>query len=130
MQYCPIKEYAIIDLPEVLELVKQYLRQFSIKDKNVRYIDGTSVFKEEEYDLVISNYAFSELQRNVQEMYINKIISHSKKGFIIWNNLSWKRLGGYSLEEVLACINGSKIIPEDPQTGVENCIIVWGMKEE
>jgi len=35
-----------------------------------------------------------------------------------------------SLEEVLPCINGLKIIPEDPQTGVENCIIVWGMEEE
>lgn len=125
--FCPIEKYTVIDLPEVLELIRKYIKQFNIENKDINYIDGTSDFSETTYDLVISNYAFSEMEMNVQEVYLSKIICRAKTGFIIWNNLSADRLGGYSLEEVLARIPGAKTISEFPQTGTKNCIIVWGM---
>lgn len=124
--FCSIEEYTLIDLPEVLGLIRMYIKQFDIEDIDINYIDGTSDFSEAAYDLIISNYAFSEMQMNVQEVYLSKIISRAKKGFIIWNNLSAERLGGYSLEEILARIPGAKTISEIPQTGTKNCIIVWG----
>lgn len=120
----------LVDLPEVLELVKKYLNGFQDKDdKHVSYIDGTGEFEEFSSDLVISNYAFSELIRNVQDMYLEKIIKKSKRGYITWNSLSYKQMGGYSVKELLKKLpEGAKVIKEKPLTARGNCIIVWGLK--
>ena len=36
-------------------------------------------------DLVISNYAFSECERGMQEGYLQRIIRHSKAGYMVYN---------------------------------------------
>ena len=41
----------------------------------------------EQYDLVISNFAFSELSRKLQNIAMNKIIKKSNKGFMIINSI-------------------------------------------
>ena len=64
--------YHIIDLPEVCELQKKYC--------------GASCFTEPiglEYDLVISNYALSEIDDN--KLYIDKVLRKSKHGYITCN---------------------------------------------
>ena len=92
--YLKDRTYFLIDLPEVLELAQTYLKKFDV-DGKIRYIDGTKNLISEEYDLVISNYAFSELTRDVQEIYLEKVIAHSKAGYITWNSLSYNSFGGY-----------------------------------
>lgn len=87
MSYLRTVKYTLIDLPEVLQLMKSYLGKFEDGNR-MNYIDGTSKFEEDSYDLVISNYAISEMIKDVQEIYIEKIVCHAKRGFIIWNNLS------------------------------------------
>ncbi len=125
MSYLPDREYYLIDLPEVLELAEVYLSRFSIQGK-VNYIDGTQEFADRQYDLVISNYAFSELGRAVQDFYLEHVINHSKAGYMIWNSLSFKGTGkGYSVEELLARIEGSFVMEEQPLTAEDNCLIVW-----
>ena len=120
-----IKEYFLFDIPETLELAKKYLGKFGNGDK-FQFVDGTKVNVEKEYDLVISNYAFSELVRDVQEVYMEKVILKSKAGYITWNPGASQELGGYSVEELLKIIPGSSVVEERPLSGVGNCIIVWG----
>ena len=125
----PDAEYTLIDLPEVVGLAEKFLSHYDECKENIRYIDGGHIYVNDEYDLVISNYAFSELRREVQDMYIEKVISKSKRGYITWNFLSYKFLGGYSVDELLKIIPGSQRIEERPFTCQDNCIIIWGNKQ-
>lgn len=126
-----LESYSLFDLPEVLELAKKYLGKFGnyITD-NVKFVDGTRIEVDESYDFVMSNYAFSELIRDIQDIYLNKVILKSKAGYITWNSLSCDVLDGYSLEALLKKIPGSMVIPEEPLTKEKNCIIIWGYKPQ
>jgi hypothetical protein len=79
------------------------------------------------YDLVISNYAFSELPRSIQDVYLSKIILNSKKGYITFNEISPGYFNSYKREELIDIIPNSLIIEEKPLTHPKNCIIVWGV---
>ncbi|MDE7285845.1 MAG: putative sugar O-methyltransferase [Lachnospiraceae bacterium] len=122
-----IETYSLFDLPEVLALAKRYLGKFgkATIDK-VQFVDGTQIDAEGDYDFVISNYAFSELIRDIQDLYLRNVILKSKAGYMTWNTLSHDMLDGYSLEELLKKIPGSSTIAEVPLTKEGNCIILWG----
>lgn len=125
--YFSISKYSLFDLPEVLGLSRRYLNMFGNMDK-ISFVDGTKIMVEDDYDFVISNYAFSELVRDVQNIYLDKVILKSKAGYITWNSLSYDVLDGYSLDELLKLIPGSSVIAEEPLTAPNNCIIIWGNK--
>lgn len=130
MNFLPIQRYNLIDLPEVILLAEKFLTTLN-QQGDIRYIDGTHLYQNVPCDLVISNYAFSELTGATQEFYLDKIISKSKAGYITWNYSAMKSGGwqeGHELEEILSMIPGAQIIPEVPLTAPGNCIIVWGTK--
>ena len=120
--------YSFYDIPPVLELVKKFLNEIEVPG-NFRYLDGRDP-EISKPDLVVSNYAFSELNRGVQESYLNNVILNSSRGYITWNSLSADNLGGYSLAELLRLIPNSQILPERPCTAEQNVIIVWGGLKE
>lgn len=124
-----VEKYSLYDLPEVLGLAKRYLGKFgnNVTDR-VQFIDATNITEAGEYDFVISNYAFSELIRDVQDIYLEKVILNSKAGYMTWNSLSCDVLDGYTLDELLAKIPGSSVIEEKPLSATNNCIIIWGNK--
>lgn len=124
----PEAKYTLFDLPEVLGLDEKFLCKFKGCDKNIRYFDGRHIYSDDDYDLVISNYAFSELRREVQDVYIEKVILRSTRGYITWNSIAQNTFGGYSVSELLKVIPGSKRIDERPLTSPDNCIIIWGSK--
>ncbi len=64
--------YHIIDLPEVCELQRKYCQADC-------YTQPTG----QEYDLVISNYALSEIPDN--KLYIDEVVKRSKHGYITCN---------------------------------------------
>jgi putative sugar O-methyltransferase len=70
------KCYHIIDLPEVSDLQSRYLAGY----KGVKCLTKASG---EEYDLVISNYALSEIKDNND--YIDQVCMKSQSGFITCN---------------------------------------------
>ncbi|MCR5215849.1 MAG: putative sugar O-methyltransferase [Lachnospiraceae bacterium] len=126
--YVPgIQKYSLYDLPEVLGLAKKYLTKQGVAEK-FEFIDGTNIPGPGEYDFVISNYAFSELIRDVQDVYLNNVILHSKAGYMAWNSLSCDVLDGYTLQELLDKIPGATTIAEEPLSATNNCIIIWGNK--
>lgn len=121
-----LASYTLYDLPPVLNLTKKFLEKLTDNNKFI-FIDGRNP-ESTKSDLLISNYAFSELTREVQIMYLEKVISNSRMGYITWNELSFKELDGFSVEKLLSLIPGSKIISEEPLTYPNNVIIVWGTK--
>lgn len=76
--------YTMVDLAEVLALVQKYLSKLGVR--NIRYFPHDKVPDGGDYDLIISNSAFAECQRFVQDDYINKILKRAKKGFILYNS--------------------------------------------
>jgi putative sugar O-methyltransferase len=118
-----LSSYSIYDLPPVLDLSKKFIRVNEIPGK-FNYYDGRNITKLKS-DLVISNYAFSELRRDIQDEYISKVLLNSSRGYITWNPLSWRDLSGYSSEELIRIIPRSQIFQEKPLTYPGNNIIVW-----
>ncbi len=123
----PLKGYLAYDLPPVLALSKKFLGK-TLNSSSVEFLDGRNP-EARSSDLIISNYAFSELAREVQETYLKNVISNAKRGYITWNELAYKELGGYSIPELLSLIPGSKTLPEVPLTFANNVILVWGINE-
>ena len=123
--HLPLKQYWLFDLPEVLELAERFLDRID-PFEGIRYVNGKHIYNETDYDLVISNYAFSELTRAVQKMYLDKIILRSTAGYITWNSLSRDSLDGYSADELIRLIPNASVRQEEPLTHPNNLIIVWG----
>lgn len=123
----PKVTYTLIDLPEVLGLAERYLNNYDECKNNVRYVDGGHIYSDDNYDLVISEYAFSELRRDVQDMYFEKVILKSKRGYITCNNGPVKSFGGgYLIPEILERIPGSrKIEVRDVYKWTATGLIVW-----
>jgi hypothetical protein len=80
------RTYTIIDLVEPLALTHRFLRSFSIAD--IVLVDAMSVAdspRADEYDLVISNYAYSELRLELQELYYRRVLEGIARGYMMWN---------------------------------------------
>ncbi len=80
--YFTPKSYRIFDLKEVTLLQKKYLSHFGLND-----ILFSSNLDNDFYniDLVISNYAISEMTNKYQHRYYNNVISNSTNGYITSN---------------------------------------------
>jgi len=79
-----------------------------------------------DYDLVLSNYAFTELPRAIQDVYLNKVILNSERGYITYNEITPREFNSCKSGELIEMIPGSRILKEEPLTHPKNCIIVWG----
>lgn len=126
LQNVNVSAVYMFDLNEVNLLASKFLDGLNLEKKYVFY-DGRSPLTVHS-DLVISNYAFSELNRETQEIYLKNIISNSKSGYITWNDLGYRNLNSFSLEELLNRIPKAQVIDEFPLTAEQNKIIIWGNK--
>lgn len=117
------KSYTIIDLPEALRLTSKYLHAHNIS--NVNYVACADVSKINA-DLVISNYAFTECSKEVQDSYVINIISNCHRGYITANFISHDfGIYSYTLAELLQLNRNSKAYAEIPLTHPSNTIITW-----
>jgi len=124
------KQYDLFDLPPVLRLTSKYIESHTL---NAAYYT-TSLNQHRgdvEYDLVISNYAFSELPSKLQLRYIEKILSKSKRGYLTMNsgkeNSAFKE-DKLSLSDLKKYLPSFEILEEKPLTATDNYIIVWGRR--
>jgi hypothetical protein len=77
------------------------------------------------YDLVISNYAFTECTRTVQEIYFDTVLARSARGYLTCNVISSPKWAPFSREELLDRLPGSRVLPERPLTHERNFVLVW-----
>ena len=115
--------YTLVDLSEVIMLARKYLSRSS-SFKNFEYIEENNLEKLET-DLVISNYAFSELTRKAQDKYLEKIILTAKRGYVTYNSITPKSFNSYTVEEFASKIKNATILDEEPITFNNNKIVVW-----
>jgi len=122
MNYFKPKSYTIIDLPEALRLSEKYLLEFS----NINFIsyNQINILENNNYDLAISNYAFSECEKKLQLDYIN-IFKKCKNGYVTYNQISGLfGINSLSADEFLSIMN-CKIMEETPKTNEKNLILYW-----
>lgn len=117
-----VDEVHLYDLPPVLALAEKFLSRVSSSASRL-LLDGTNPSAARPADLLVSNYAFSELTRAVQLSYLEKVIVKAARGYITWNSLS---RDGLNPAELLELIPGSKLLEEQPRTATGNVIIAWG----
>lgn len=77
---CGFSHYTMIDLPECVELIKKYMSHFEIS--NISTVDCYSLKEKIPCDLVISNFAFSEICKEGQLLYMEKIINDAPCGYM------------------------------------------------
>jgi len=122
-----VKSYFIIDLPVTVALIQKYLTRLDVK--NVICTTQGKI-KERKYDLIISNYAFSECKKSVQDYYIEKVIYNSHRGYITYNHDGDSSpILPYNKKEIIQLLSKKhtvSIIDESPKTGRNNFVIVWG----
>lgn len=124
-QYWAVASYTLIDLPPALALARRFLTTLGTS-ANIRY-EAPDKVQPREYDLCVSNYAFSELARPVQRAYVDAVVSRSKRGYMTCNFISEEHaIDSMSAAELLALHSGSRWLPEEPLTHPNNAILVWG----
>lgn len=120
----------LFDLPFVNELIKRYLNG-TLMDGAYRTVTINESLPQP-YDLVISNYAFSELPKALQQVYINKVIANAKRGYLTMNSGIGGDMnaGKLSLKELRERLPAFEVLEEEPATASFNYIIVWGHDRE
>lgn len=122
--YCKPATYCLVDIQPALGLAQRFLDNFILH--SVLTYKTMNELSSRNYDLVLSNYAFTELPRTIQDVYLTKVILNSKKGYITYNEIVPKGFNSYKSDELVAMIPGSKVLKEEPLTHPKNCVIVWG----
>lgn len=119
-----VRSYTIVDLDPCLRLQKTYLGQLGVT--NVHFVSPDAVAEDGVYDLVVSNYAFTECVREVQEVYLARVLGRSTRGYVTCNWISPRQFRSLMPEELTAAIPGSRFLPERPLTAPANRIWHWG----
>jgi|688.fasta_scaffold36900_4 putative sugar O-methyltransferase len=121
-----VKSYSVFDLPSVQILISKYLSLNNIENVHFPSLDFQNL---PSYDLVISNYAFSELPRQIQEEYLVKVILKSRRGYMLMNsglrNETGRSNGKITLNELEALIPNLQVTNEKPLTSPDNYLVTW-----
>ena len=120
------ENYYIYDLPNVQKLIQTFLSSIGVPHVHFPHIDDSPQLK---YDLFISNYAFSELPRELQMDYFQNVISRSSRGYMLMNsgrhNVTGRSEGKISLDELKQLIPNLEVSEEVPLTSPDNYLITW-----
>ena len=116
--------YRLVDIQPALALTQRFLNNYILH--SVLTYATMNELSAGDYDLVLSNYAFTELPRQIQDVYLQKVILKSKRGYITYNEIVPAEFNSYKADELAGMIAGSRILAEEPLTHPKNCIIVWG----
>ncbi len=133
-----VGRYTLVDLPEPLLLARRYLDALAIG--GVATLETDALPPDADYDLVISCYGLSEIRREVQEVYLARVLQRAAAGYLVWNNERLKQirdwqLGQYGSEtlygdELIARLPGAHRLGADWMAAEDyihqNQLIVWG----
>lgn len=129
-QLLKVRLATLFDLPTVNKLISRYLNAMLLNGAYRVVVLNEAVPRG--YDLVISNYAFSELPFSLQQMYIEKVLANSSRGYLTMNSgIGGKRSEGkMSLKQLRSLLPPFEIYEEVPLTSPHNYLIVWGHNKE
>jgi hypothetical protein len=117
------QSYTIFDLPEAGSLQERYLAEHDLTVEHGELFVGSRVTN---WDFCISNYAFSECNKKMQDWYLENVILKSKAGYMTCNFISSQfGVDSYSQEQLLSLIPYSWLEAENPLTSPANVVIRW-----
>lgn len=129
-QLASIDHYTFIDMWQVNLLIQRFIEESSFRIpydvKTIR--QAIHPYKS---DLLISNYAFSELDIELQSLCVNKFMLSSRRGYLTMNTglkgLAFNNQDDrhISSEHLLSLLPKSRITKEVPLTSPSNYIITW-----
>lgn len=128
---CRWKNYTIVDSAGPLQLAKTYLTLHGVK--NVIYKTKEELTGQEQYDLVISNFGFSECTRAVQQEYVEKLLLRAESGYLTCNDFSdHPQVLSLKKDELKGALQQKayQLLPEYPETGSRNYRVVWPAKPQ
>jgi hypothetical protein len=122
-----IRNYHAFDLTEVIDLANVFLREIRSEIRFAR--ESIAHHSCISWDLAISNYAFSELHRDLQIEYLENVLSKASRGYMIMNsgrsNKTGRNQGKLRIDEICEYLPYAKIKEEIPLTGPDNYILYW-----
>jgi putative sugar O-methyltransferase len=120
-----VKSYTLVDLEPALKLTKVFLEKAGVDTSKLSF-KTMGELNVNNYDLFISNYAFTECTKTIQLEYFDKAIKNSKMGYITANFINdFFNLDYMKKDELLSSIQNSYTIEEKPKTHENNIIIAW-----
>lgn len=124
-----VATYDLVDMLPVTLLAQNYLDNFRLRFA-CRYMTKSQIPRDGAWDLVISNYAFSEFDRDLQIEYLENVLLRSKSGYLTMNTglggfNPWNA-GSFVVDELLALLPNAALLAEQPKTGPSNYILVFG----
>lgn len=93
-----INTYSIFDLEYPSLIQNKYINLTNLRQLcifNTYYKIDIDKNITNEFNFLISNYAFSEISTQIQNLYINNILYNVKHGFILWNFLNKENINPY-----------------------------------
>ncbi len=115
------KSYTIIDLPDALALADRYLKCYGIDARMV----SCDAYGVEPIDTFISNYALTELTRDVQDEYVNKLMTHAVCGYVTFNSQPRNAANQWSLEELGRMVPGGATVVDENVKRSECQVLIW-----
>ena len=124
--FLSFEDYVMVDLLPVLHLAEAVCEQFLVHN-SYRCITCNQLPETERYDLVISNYAFSELPRSLQLRYLERVLCRSRRGYITMNAGTSdlpSEAGPMTIGDIVKKIPEATVIRD--RESVDTSIVVWG----
>jgi len=114
-----IKKYNIVDLPEACNLITKYLAVFTSTIMSEIEIHSSDTYGKNIHDpklFFISNYCYTEIEKEHNRNYTSYLLNNTQNGFITWQNGGNK--GAYPIENssIITGKDIKTIIEEKPQT--------------
>ena len=119
------ENFLLLDLEECNMLSRKYLSNFDLPTMSYQAEEIVDV--EENFDLLISNYALSECNRETQMMYVERFVKKSDKFYLMHNNFHADN-GNMSYEEFIDVMSDTHEIEYYGEHGVdENPKVMFGV---
>jgi len=121
-------EYCLVDLRPALGLAERFLDQFVLPMPiDLRTLN---TLRSRDWDLVISNYAITEMPRDVQDAYMERVVRRSRRGYVTFNRINPPEFRSLEVDDFLRAIPGAEVSEEIPLTHPGNVVITWGPRDE
>jgi len=121
--YFKVKTYTLVDLKPVLMLAKRYLDHYPLNTTPI--YKTMNELPKESYDIAISNYALTELRREIQDIYLEKVLLSATRGYITYNEINPEDFNSYTKEELIQLIPQIRVNQEVGILHPKDCILVW-----
>jgi len=115
------RSYTIIDLPEALPLARRYLAEYGIEPTLVSCYD----YEQVPIDTFISNYALTELTKDVQDDYVNKLMTRAACGYVTFNSQPRNASNQWSLQDLSRMVPGKCVIEDENVKRSECQVMIW-----